>query len=154
MKKVNRIVKHIQVTGCYILAGIIITVAGCRPGVNKTTEGSDKVASDTGRAIISFSEYEHDFGKVDTGEKIGYIFTYTNSGTGPLVINAVSTSCGCTVPKYDKKPMSPGEKSSLEVVFNTAGYEGIQSKTITVQSNASTPVVILKITAEIINNSN
>jgi len=102
------------------------------------------------KAVISFTEYEHDFGKVEAGEKIGCFFTYTNSGNGSLVINSVSTSCGCTVPKYDKKPLAPGKSGTLEVIFNTAGYSGMQSKTITIQSNASTPVVIVKIMAEVL----
>jgi hypothetical protein len=42
----------------------------------------------------------------------------------------------------------------VEVVFNTAGRNGIQTKTVTVRSNAGTPVVILKVTAEVLNNNN
>lgn len=37
----------------------------------------------------------------------------------------------------------------IEVAFNTAGRSGIQTKTVTVRSNAGTPVVILKLTAEV-----
>jgi len=132
----------------------LLIVAGCTGKVNSRINNYDKTAvSDTGKAIISFSEYEHDFGKVEAGEKIGCFFTYTNSGSGSLVINSVSTSCGCTVPKYDKKPLLPGKSGTLEVVFNTAGYSGVQSKTVTIQSNASTPVVIVKIMAEVLNES-
>ncbi len=133
----------------------LLFVAGCTGKVNSKGNNSDNtLVSDTGQAIISFSEYEHDFGKVEAGEKIGCFFTYTNSGSGSLVINSVSTSCGCTVPKYDKRPLPPGKSGTLEVIFNTAGYSGVQSKTVTIQSNASTPVVIVKIMAEVLNVSN
>ena len=30
------------------------------------------------------------------------VFTFTNIGNAPLVINEVIASCGCTIPKYDK----------------------------------------------------
>jgi len=36
------------------------------------------------------------------------------------------------------------------VVFDTSGRNGMQTKTITVKSNASKPVVLIKITAEVI----
>jgi hypothetical protein len=54
------------------------------------------------------------------------------------------------VPKYEAKPISPGANGNLEVVFDTSGRSGMQTKTITVKSNATTPVVLLKITAEVV----
>lgn len=77
------------------------------------------------------------------------MFSFCNTGEGSLVIESVSASCGCTVPKYDKKPVPPGKNGMIEVAFNTAGRSGIQTKTVTVRSNAGTPVVILKLTAEV-----
>jgi len=117
----------------------------------KTGRGGEAgISSDTGKAVITFREYEHLFGQVSEGEKVGCIFTFENRGTSDLVILAATTTCGCTVPEYDRKPVSPGEKGKMEVVFDTSGRNGIQSKIITVRSNASTPVVMLKITAEVI----
>jgi hypothetical protein len=90
---------------------------------------------------------------VAEGEKISHTFIFDNKGTANLIISSASTTCGCTVPKYDRKPIPPGGCGSLEVVFNTSGRSGMQTKTITVKSNASTPVVLLKITAEVINSN-
>jgi len=150
----NIILRSILRISLSILTALMfLNISGCGSGMTKGADEVNFLNSDTGKAVISLTEYEHDFGKVETGEKIGYIFTFLNTGKGNLVINSVSTSCGCTVPKYDKKPLASGEKGSLEVIFNTAGYDGIQTKTITVQSNATTPVVILKITAEVINSN-
>ena len=107
-----------------------------------------------GNAIITFSSLEHDFGKIAEGEKVGTIFTFSNSGDGNLVIASATTSCGCTVPEYSNKPVRPGETGTLEVVFDSSHREGKQTKTITVRSNADKPVVILKITADIVTNNN
>jgi len=107
---------------------------------------------DTGSVKIFFREYEHHFGKVAEGEKIGYTFTFENKGTADLIISAVTTSCGCTVPKFDSRPISPGRTGNIEIVFNTSGRNGIQAKTITVKSNASTPVILLRITAYVVTN--
>lgn len=98
---------------------------------------------------IEFNTLTHDFGVVTEGEKIACVFTFTNKGQGSLVINSASASCGCTVPEFSKKPLRTGEKGTIEVIFSTSGFGGIQTKTITVQSNAKTPVVILAIKADV-----
>jgi hypothetical protein len=102
-----------------------------------------------GNAEISFTDYEHGFGKVAEGEKLSWQFLFENKGTSDLVLTSVSTTCGCTVTKYDSKPVHPGEKGTIEVVFDTTGRNGMQTKTVTVKSNAKVPVVFLKITAEV-----
>ena len=128
----------------------VLLSAGCnmKPGSGKSQ--SDTQPADTGRAVLKFDVIEHDFGRVTEGEKVGYIFTFRNEGTGNLLINNAVTSCGCTVPKYSKKPVAPGSTGSIEVVFDTSGRNGIQTKTVTVMSNAVTPVMLLQIKTEVI----
>jgi hypothetical protein len=133
---------------------LMIAIAACKSRNSGNHDSSGNQLPDTGNAVISFTEYEHFLGRVKEGEKVGCIFTFTNTGTTDLVINSALTSCGCTVSKYDRKPISPGHTGSLEVVFNSSGYNGQQTKTITVHSNAKVPVVILKIVAEVINSDN
>jgi len=129
-------------------------VNSCNQG-GQTNHNQDSFqVSATDTAKIHFKEYEHNFGKVAEGEKVACIFTFENSGTGPLVISSATTSCGCTVSKYSKKPVLPGNSGSIEVVFNSSGYNGIQTKTITIKSNASKPIVLLKITGEVITSTN
>jgi hypothetical protein len=136
------------------LAFLLLSSVGCGNRTNKRDNASVFQTGNPGNAVISFSEVEHNFGQVKEGEKIGCIFTFINTGDADLIINSATTTCGCTVPRYDRKPIVPGSKGSLEVTFNTEGRNGIQSKTITVKSNAEPPIAILKITAEIIDNSN
>jgi hypothetical protein len=137
----------------YSLLVFSVLAAGCGIGANKI-KGSQSSVSDTGKAVISFAEYEHNFGKVKEGEKVAYMFNFSNTGTIDLVVSSAVASCGCTVPKYSGKPVSPGKTGNIEVQFDTEGRNGIQTKTITVRSNATTPIVILKITTEVINNNN
>ncbi|HEX2970171.1 MAG TPA: DUF1573 domain-containing protein [Bacteroidales bacterium] len=135
-----------KTTAAFILSCLIL-ISGCR-NVKERGQQYDSPA-DTGKAVLAFSEYEHDFGKVEEGGKISYKFSYENTGTAPLAISSVTTTCGCTVPRFDKHPIKPGETGSLEVIFNTTGRNGIQTKVISVNSNASIPVILLKITAEV-----
>jgi hypothetical protein len=129
---------------------IAVLTSNCGNSTGKNEGVSGLKQSNSENVKIFFKEYEHDFGKVAEGEKIAYVFNFENKGTENLVIYSASASCGCTVPKYDSKPVSPGGNGNLEVVFDTSGRDGLQTKTITVKSNASVPVVLLKITAEII----
>ena len=135
-----------------ILAGLL--VVQCGNGPKKDTGNASLPSSETGTAVITFREYDHNFGKIAEGEKVAYVFTFENKGTANLVVTSAITSCGCTVPKYDTKPVPPGGKGNLEVVFDSSGRNGMQTKAITVKSNASTPVVLLKITAEVVTNNN
>ena len=132
----------------FILLALVVSYCNNSP---KNGAGNSSTQSDgTGTAGIIFKEYEHNFGKVAEGEKISYIFTFENNGTASLVISSATATCGCTVPKYDTKPIPPGKSGNIEVVFNTSGRNGIQTKTVTVKSNASTPVVLLKIVSDVV----
>jgi len=137
----------------YSLLVFLISAVGCGTGTHKGN-GNQSAASDTGKAVISFTEYEHDFGKVKAGEKATCLFSFSNTGTADLIVNSAVASCGCTMPKYSGKPVGPGKTGTIKVSFDTSGRNGIQTKTITVRSNATMPVVILKITTEVININN
>ena len=132
---------------------VAIVLSGCVNRNSKNSSDSASKAINAGTSEIIFTDYQHDFGKVAEGEKVSYTFTFENKGTSNLIIASASTTCGCTVPKYDTKPIPPGVKGNLEVVFNTSGRNGIQTKTITVKSNALTAVVMLKITADVVTNN-
>ena len=125
-------------------------LSGCDSTVNNGTRAKAGDVAEGEIAELVFREYEYDFGKITEGEKVAHIFSFENKGPGSLVIKSASTSCGCTVPKYDRSPIPPGKGGSLEVLFDSGGRSGIQTKTISVRSNSLTEVVILKITAEVV----
>jgi hypothetical protein len=133
---------------------LILLIAGCGGRSNRGESNANSQIGDTGKAVISFTEVEHNFGNVNEGEKVGCIFNFQNTGTGDLVINSATASCGCTIPKYNRKPIPPGKTGTLEVIFDTSGKKGKQSKTIIVKSNATVPQTLLRITAEVTNNTN
>jgi hypothetical protein len=140
-----------------VLSVLVVILAvtasvSCNGGKNGS-KGVTLQATPGDTAKIFFTEYEHNFGKVVEGEKVACVFTFENRGTAPLVITSATTSCGCTVSNYDNKPVAPGGKGTIEVVFDSDGRNGTQTKTITVTSNASKPIVLLKITGEVVLNS-
>ena len=98
---------------------------------------------------IRFEKTEHHLGNILQGEKVGYNFLFTNAGEASLVILDASASCGCTVPRYSSKPIPPGGDGSVEVVFDSSGRMGQQSKTVTLKTNGKNKVVYLTIKANI-----
>lgn len=92
---------------------------------------------------MSFQDTTYDFGRIIQGEKVAYDFKFTNIGRSDLLISKVSTSCGCTVGKYPKHPIAPGEKGKIEVEFDSKNKRGFQNKTITVIANTQPNHMIL-----------
>lgn len=103
------------------------------------------------KAVIDFEVKTYDFGKINEEDgKATYVFTFTNRGNSPLVLNRVQASCGCTTPTYTKEPIEPGKKGNITVTYNPAGRPGVFTKTITVYSNASEEQATLIIKGEVI----
>jgi len=89
-----------------------------------------------GTPRITFARRIHDFGVIADVEDLYTTFSFTNTGTGTLVISEVKATCGCTVPTLVKTEYAPGESATLNVRFNPSGKAGRQNKTISVISNA------------------
>ncbi len=100
--------------------------------------------------VISFEEISYDFGDVIQGEKVTYNFKFHNTGGSDLLISKVSTSCGCTVGKYPKELIKPGDGGEVEVTFDTNRRKGIQNKTITVLANTEPNKTLLRIKANVV----
>lgn len=100
------------------------------------------------QAKITFQEDTIDYGSIVKGADGKKVFKFTNTGDAPLIITDVKSSCGCTIPKKPNGPIAPGESSTIEVQYDTNKVGPIR-RTITVVSNASEPMVALKITGEV-----
>lgn len=84
---------------------------------------------------IKFKETTVDFGEIDSGQVVDLNFEFENAGDDVLIIKNISTSCGCTAAKLLKKEFQPGEKGTIPVKFNSRGYQGKVTKSITVATN-------------------
>lgn len=99
----------------------------------------------SGKAEIKFDKTTCDFGKFSEKQPVQKCtFTFTNTGTAPLVINQAVASCGCTIPTYTKTPVLPGKTGEVTVTYNGTGkFPGHFKKTITIRTNAATEMVRL-----------
>ena len=102
---------------------------------------------------ITFAEASYDFGNIKQGDKVEHVFTFKNTGTEPLILSNVLTTCGCTASDWPRDPIAPGKEASITVKFNSAGKMGRQNKVITIVSNATNSQERVRIITNILPNS-
>lgn len=113
-----------------LLVGVLLVAQAYAQQASKKNE--EKVEGPQ----ITFVESTHDFGDIEQGTKVNHVFEFENSGTEPLVLSNVLTTCGCTATSWPREPIAPGEGGEIAVSFNSAGKMGKQNKVVTVVSNA------------------
>lgn len=83
----------------------VLVLAGC----TTVTKGSS----------VSVAPPAHDFGDiVQSKGVVTTTFAVKNTGNEPLVINRLSTSCGCTTAEMDESPLQPNESRKMVVTFD------------------------------------
>ena len=100
-------------------------------------------------AEITFKETIIDYGIIENGVDGKKTFEFKNTGDSPLIFSRIFSSCGCTIQKKPEKPIEPGESGIIEVEYDTK-RTGLFQKAITVNSNAKTPNIILRIKGEVL----
>jgi len=93
------------------------------------TQGQDfikeeKATIETPASKASFDKTNHNFGELVQGNPATATFKMKNDGTEPLMITAVSTSCGCTAPVFPKEPLKPGKSGEIKLTYDakTPGF--------------------------------
>jgi len=100
-------------------------------------------------SLFNWSQTTHDFGKIKVNKPVTYEFSFINAGEAPLVITSVQASCGCTVAKYTKDPVSPGSSGFVTATYNAAKV-GVFTKTVTVNANTEAGSMQLTIKGEVV----
>ncbi len=103
------------------------------------------------KAKIDFEKTILEAGLVqETGGKVTYNFKFVNKGKAPLLIKYVETTCGCTVPRWNRRPIMPRDSGVISVVFNPKDRPGSFSKKIVVYTNGTPPNHVLKLNGEVV----
>jgi hypothetical protein len=117
-------------------------------GHNHAATSATETAAPTSLADIKMDKFEHNYGNIKQGDNGECEFKFVNNGKEPLVITNCMGSCGCTVPQCPKEPILPGKSGVIKVKYDTQRVGGIY-KTVTVNSNAKSGIITLKITGNI-----
>jgi len=112
--------------------------------MNAQEKQVSKSPVDANSPVFKFEKEVIDYGKVDLNSNGVREFEFSNVGKSPLVIKNIKSSCGCTVPTKPTEPIMPGKTGKISVKYATNRPGGF-SKSITIFSNASQKVKVLRI---------
>jgi hypothetical protein len=118
--------------------------AGIKPADANTTKGPVKGPR------ITFEKTTIDLGNISINTSTTCEFKFKSSGTEPIEITNVRTTCGCTTAKLDKKPYPPGESNSIKITYHSGPMNEKANKSIYVLTNdVVSPTIQLNITATV-----
>ncbi len=97
-------------------------------------------------AQLRWERTVHTFEASRSQEVVVATFPFLNSGTTPISIRSIKTTCGCTTGELSREIYQPGEKDELIASFLLRGRRGSQEKKISVRTSdpASDVDLILK----------
>jgi len=91
-----------------------------------------------------------DFGKALPAKTLRKEFTLSNFGDAELMIENVSTTCGCTAALASDTKLKPGGSTLLRVTLETRSYSGKLERQVLVRSNdPKTPLLTVKVSATV-----
>lgn len=141
---------EVKIFKLLIISVIFATLASCSSNTKQVKVDNSIIVDATAIPRVHFPKKDHDFGLIQQGEKVSYVFKVQNIGNANLVISNAKASCGCTVPKFSAEPIPPGGEGEVEVVFDSHNRTGRQTKSITVYTNCNDATTRLSITSNIV----
>lgn len=78
---------------------------------------------------ILTSDRFHDFGTIESTDKVAWDFVIANVGEAPLTISHAYTTCGCTEAEFSSSVIPPG-MVSLVTVHLDAGFHDVRGQTV------------------------
>jgi peptidoglycan-associated lipoprotein len=98
---------------------------------------------------IEFDSPSANFGRIKKGDKRTHVYTFKNTGDADLKIEMVS-GCECSTFEWPTRPIKPGQKSEIKMVFDSKDESGPQDKTLDVIHNGVPPVSTLKFKVNVV----
>ena len=86
----------------------------------------------TAQHIQYFTPQVIDFGTVQEDSLLQGSILFMNTGSDPITIRNVRTSCGCTVAQVSKKECAPEDTMEVSFSFNTKGFGGLVRKSVSI----------------------
>ena len=97
--------------------------------------------------VFSPVDTKYDFGTISENEGYAdHFFKFKNTGTAPLVITRVQSSCGCTRPEWPTDPILPGQEGTIIITYNPKGRPGHFEKPSYVYTNENGGFIPHKLT--------
>ena len=118
----------------------------CNAQESKVNAAENNAGVSAKKETVTADKLEHDFGAIaESADLVSCDFLIKNTGTTPVVITKVTTSCGCTASDWSKEPIASGKEGFVKVTFNPKGQSGDFTKTLVVFTNGEPQSIRLKI---------
>lgn len=98
---------------------------------------------------LLFEEKLIQLNDVQAGKKVPAIFRFKNVSNEPIIIKEVKPNCGCTVARYPKLPVKPGQEGEIKAIYDTYKQHGYNQKFITVKTSFSPDPIVLTIRVKV-----
>lgn len=108
-----------------------------------------------GTPVIVLDASALDLGEMPNGEVVERVVTVRNDGDAPLVVDTVTTSCGCTTAALEPMTIEPGESGMLSIAFDSGAHgpelRGPLMREVMIASNDPVmPEAVVAVTAMIL----
>ncbi len=110
---------------------LLLSLAGCRrEKTNKVVQQNDR------RTKVSVDNPDRHYYPIIQGEPLEIFYKFKNTGTEPLIVDEIQTSCGCLVAdKASYRTIRPGKTGSINLKYNTNKNIGFVRHYVEVYSN-------------------
>ncbi len=109
------------------------------------------IGSAVGQNTLYIKEPVWHFGSThEEGGAIEHTFTVENRSKRPLIILDIATSCGCTKPRFTRRPILPGQSEEITVKFQPAGQSGMVERRLTLYGERQQVLGQLTVSGEVI----
>lgn len=137
-----------------ILAALFLfSITSCNNYAPKesTSKSVNLTPSEPPLTSISFDTKICEFKDAIAGQSVTCVFKFKNTGSNPLIIQTIKSSCGCTDAYTPKDTIAPNDSSIITANVSLAGkLAGKMTTHVTVASNTDPPFIGLTIEGEII----
>lgn len=128
----------------FVLLGAVVWSAAC---------GGGEVAGGVPR--IAPASLSLELGDMPNGEIAERELVVRNDGDAPLVVDTITTSCGCTTAALEPMTIAPGTSGILRITFDSGAHgpdlRGPLLREVMIASNdPATPEVVVSVTANIL----
>jgi uncharacterized cupredoxin-like copper-binding protein len=84
-----------------------------------------------GFAQATFEKTRHNFGEIEElREGVDFSFKFLNDGSDTIKVKSVKASCGCTIPKWSREPIAPGDSGEIVAHYNSYNRPGAFNKSL------------------------
>ncbi len=102
-------------------------------GTTRAQEAKSDAPAKAPKIVVEPASF--DFGRAVQNKTLQKEFSIRNFGSADLVIENVSTTCGCTVAEGYAKQIKPGGSTPLRVSLETRTYTGKVERKVLIRSN-------------------